>query len=199
MARKSILVAIAILAATPAFAHNTQIPASQFATAQPPPALRLMNDTEFATFLQRLDAGLLRSELQMKKMDLRSLKLDAQETEELGRTYERCLDSIEGTRDEIQKLSQKQTLKLDLFLLIDLHQLARNLDLLDASLVNSATANPTAGVQKTLAYAHEVLGIDGSLSTEISMFQHHFVAFTDVVDATLDQIDPDGPQPQTQK
>jgi hypothetical protein len=199
MARKSILTMIAILATTPAFANNTQIPAGQFATAQPPQALRLMNDTEFATFLQHLDGDLLRSELQMKKMDLRSLKLDAQETEELGRTYERCLDAIEGTRDEIQKLSQKQTLKLDLFLLIDLHQLARNLDLLDASLVNSATANPTAGVQKTLGYAHEVLNIDASLSTGISTFQHHFVAFTDVVDATLDQADPDGPQPQSQK
>jgi hypothetical protein len=161
--------------------------------------LRLMSDTEFSTFLQRLDSDLLRAQLQMKKMDVRSLRLDLQEERDLSRSYDRCLQSLDNTRDEVQKLSQKQTLKMDLFLLIDLNQLARNLDALDEALVNPAAANGTTGVQKSLGYAREVLSIDGALATQISTFQHHFIAFTGVVDATLDQADPDAPEPQPQK
>ena len=41
--------------------------------------------------------------------------------------------------------------------------------------------------------------MDGALATEISTFQHHFIAFTGVVDATLEQADPDASQPQIQK
>jgi len=199
MIRKSILAVVAQLIAIPAFAHNTQIPASQFAASQPPPVLRLMNDAEFATFLQRLDSGLLRAQLQMKKMDMRSLSTDAQEKQDLARSYELCLQSLDNTRGEIEKLSQKQTLKLDLFLLIDLNQLARNLDLLDESLVNPAAVNGASGAQKSLTYARQILSIDAGLATEISAFQHHFVAFTGVVDATLQQGDPNPSEPETEK
>ena len=198
MVRKPIL-AIALLFAVPAFANNTRISPSQFGASQPQPVLRLMSDTEFATFLQHLDAGLMHAQSRMKKMDLRSVSLDAQETQDLARGYERCLQSLDNTRDEIQKLSQKQTLKLDLFLLIDLNQLARNLDLLDESLVNPAAVNGVSGAQKSLAYAREILSIDGTLAAEISTFQHHFIAFTGVVDATLQQNDPDSSEPQSEK
>lgn len=198
MVRKSILALAALAVSVPAFAHNTQLPASQFAASQPQPVLRLMSDTEFATFLQGLDSSLLRAQLQMRKMDLKSLSTDAQEKQDLARSYQRCLESLDNTRDEIQKLSQKQTLKLDLFLLIDLNQLARNLDLLDESLVNPASVNGLNSAQKSLAYAREILSIDGSLATEISAFQHHFIAFTGVVDATL-QSDPNPSDPQTDK
>lgn len=184
--------ACALLLAVPAFANNTRFPASQFAAPQPPPVLRLMNDAEFATFLQRLDAELLRAQSRIKKMDLKSLSLDAQETQDLLKSHERCLESLDNTRDELQKLAQKQTLKLDLFLLIDLNQLARNLDLLDESLVNPAAVNGLGGAQKSLAYAREILGIDGSLASQISVFQQHFIAFTGVVDATLDRPDSSG-------
>jgi hypothetical protein len=135
----------------------------------------------------------------MKKMDMKSLRTDAQEKQDLARSYERCLQSLDNTRDEIQKLAQKQTLKLDLFLLIDLNQFARNLDLLDESLVNPAAVNGVSGAQKSLAYAREILSIDGALAAEISTFQHHFIAFTGVVDATLQQGDPDVLDPQTEK
>jgi len=199
MRHKPILAVLALFISVPAFAHNTQIPASQFATSQPQPVLRLMSDTEFATFLQGLDASLLRAQLQMKKMDMKSLRTDAQEKQDLARSYERCLQSLDNTRDEIQKLAQKQTLKLDLFLLIDLNQFARNLDLLDESLVNPAAVNGVSGAQKSLAYAREILSIDGALAAEISTFQHHFIAFTGVVDATLQQGDPDVLDPQTDK
>jgi hypothetical protein len=193
--RKYIITVFAFLSAIPAFAHTTQ-----FAARQPQPVvLRLMNDREFATFLARLDSDLLRSQLQMKKMDVKSLSVDLQEKQELERSYTRCLQSLDDTREEIQKLSQKQTLKLDLFLLIDLNELARNLDALDESLMNPMAVSGPSGAQKSLGYAREVLGIDGALATQISTFQHHFIAFTGVVDASLEPADPDASQPPTQK
>jgi hypothetical protein len=108
------------------------------------------------------------------------------------------LQTLDNAREEIQKLSQKQTLKLDLFLLLDLNELARNLDMLDQGLMNPAVGG-NSGAQKSLGYAREVLDIDMALATDISTFQHHFLAFTGVIDATLDRAESDAPQPQTQK
>ena len=200
MIRKLLITGFAFLSAIPVFANTTKFETGQVATGQEKPvALRLMSDREFTTFLGRLDSDLLRSQLRMKKMDVKSLSLDLQEKQELERSYSRCLQSLDDTRDEIQKLSQKQTLKLDLFLLIDLNELARNLDALDESLMNPVAVNGTSGARKSVSYAREVLGIDGALATQISTFQHHFIAFTGIVDATLEQPDPDGAQPPTQK
>jgi hypothetical protein len=50
-----------------------------------------------------------------------------------------------------------------------------------------------------MGYARQVLGIDGALATDISTFQHHFIAFTGIVDATLEQPEQDGSQPPTEK
>jgi hypothetical protein len=202
MFRKLLITGCAFLSTIPAFANTTtKFDASQLANAQQPKpvALRLMSDSQFATFLERLDANLLRSELQLKKMDVKSLSLDAQEKQELQRSYLRCLQSLDDTRDEIQKLSQKQTLKLDLFLLIGLNELARNLDSLDETLMNPMAPNGAGGTHKALGYARQVLSIDDSLATEISTFQHHFIAFTGIVDATLDQPQADASEPQSQK
>jgi len=189
MKRKLIVTIFACLSAVPAFSHTSQFTAAP--TEQPQPALRLMNDTQFATFLGRLDSAMLRSQVQLKKMDVQSLSLDVQEREELQRSHERCLQSLDNTREEIQKLLQKQTLKLDLFLLIDLNELARNLDSLDQGLVNTVAVSTSSQNQKSLGYARQVLGIDVALATDISTFQHHFLAFTGVIDATLDQAEPD--------
>ena len=115
------------------------------------------------------------------------------------RSYGQCLQSLDNTRDEIQKLSQKQTLKLDLFLLIDLNELARNLDALDEVLINPVFVNGTSAARKSLGYAREVLSIDGALAKQISTFQNHFIAFTGVIDATLEQPGQDESQPQTEK
>jgi hypothetical protein len=200
MLRKVLVAGFTFLTAIPVFAHTTKLDAGQVATAPPKPvALRLMSDTQFTTFLGRLDSELLRSELQLKKMDVKSVSLDLQEKQELGRSYARCLQSLEDTREEIQKLLQKQTLKLDLFLLIDLNQLARDLDSLDEGLMSPAAVSGTSGAQKSMGYARQVLGIDGALAAEISTFQHHFIAFTGIVDATLDQPEQDASQPPTEK
>ena len=183
----------ALLMAIPAYSNTT----SRFNTGSAPQALRLMNDTEFVTFLGRLDSGMLRSQSQLKKMDMQSLSVDPQDKKDLEKSHERCLQSLDNTREEIQKLLQKQTLKLDLFLLIDLNELARNLDSLDQGLVNTVTGTGSAG--KTLGYAREVLSMDVALATDISTFQHHLLAFTGAIDATLGEGDLDAPQPQTQK
>ena len=201
MFRKTLL-AVAFLSAVPAFANNTQLPVGQFPSAQAPqaqPALRLMNDREFSAFLGHLDAELVRSQKQLNKMEVRSLSLDFQEQRELESSYNRCLQSLDSARDEIQKLSQKQTLKLDLFLLIDLNELARNLDSLDEVLVNPLAVTGPAAAERSLGYARQILSIDSALTTQTSTFQHHFIAFTGVVDASLAQVDPDASQPQTEK
>ena len=193
MIRKLIITVFVFLGAVPTFPHTTQLP-----TGQTHPALHLMNDSEFAIFLKRLDTDVLRSQAQLKKMDVKSLSLDLQEGEELERSYNRCLQTLDNAREEIQKLSQKQTLKLDLFVLIDLNELARNLDALDQNLMTPA-ASGGSGAQTSLAYARQVLGIDATLATDITTFQHHFLAFTGVIDATLNQVEEDPSQPQMQK
>src|SRR6267378_1729198 len=142
MIRKLIITVLAFLCAVPALPHTTQ-----FVPGQGHPALHLMNDSEFVIFLKRLDTDVLRSQAQLKKMDMKSQNLGVQENEELARSYTRCLQSLDNTREEIQKLSQKQTLKLDLFLLIDLNELARNLDALDEGLMNPAVSG-SSGAQK---------------------------------------------------
>jgi hypothetical protein len=202
MLRKTVIAAVAILSAMPALARNTQIPPGQFPSSSAPQAqtvLRLMNDREFSSFLEHLDADLQRSRQQLKKMDVELLSRDAQEQKELLTSYNRCLQSVDSTRDEIQKLAQKQTLKLDLFLLIDLNELARNLDSFDEILVNPVAVNGTAGAQKTLAYARQILSIDGALGTQISTFQHHFIAFAGMVDASIEQNDADAAPLQNEK
>jgi hypothetical protein len=198
MIRKLLLTVVALLSAVPAFAHS-----NQFASPQDRPGLHLMNDSEFALFLKRLDVDVLRSQMQLKKMNVKSLSLGPQDSEELERSYNRCLQTLDNAREEIQKLSEKQTLKLDLFLLIDLNELVRNLDTLDQGLMNPAVG-ASSGTQKSLGYAREVLSMDMALATDISTFQHHFLAFTGVIDATLNQAEydasqPDASQPQTQK
>jgi hypothetical protein len=194
MIRKLIVTAVMFLSAVPAFPHNNV----QFAPGQDHPALRLMSDSEFSVFLKRLNTDVLRSQAQLKKMDVKSLSLGLQDSDELERSYNRCLETLDNAREEIQKLSKKQTLKVDLFLLIDLNELTRNLDTLDQNLMSPA-AGASSDAQKSLGYARQVLGIDVALATDISTFQHHLLAFTGLIDATLNQAEDDPSQPQTQK
>ena len=195
MIRKFVTAVFALLFAVPAFPHTTQ-----FSTGKPHSALHLMNDSEFAAYLDLLDANMLRAQGQLERMDFKSLRFAPQDREDLKKSYDRCLQSLDNAREEIQKLSQKQTLKMDLFLLIDLNELARNLDALDQGLMNpAAVAGSNSSVRKSLEYARSVLGIDVTLASDISTFQHHFLALTGVIDATLDQTDNSASDSQTQQ
>jgi hypothetical protein len=194
MIRKLIVTAVMFLSAVPAFPHNNV----QFPAGQDHPALRLMSDSEFSIFLKRLNTDVLRSQAQLKKMDVKSLSPGLRDSDELERSYNRCLETLDNAREEIQKLSKKQTLKVDLFLLIDLNELARNLDTLDQNLMSPAPG-ASSDAQKSLGYARQVLGMDVALATDISTFQHHLLAFTGVIDATLNQAEDDPTQAQPQK
>ena len=195
MIRKLTIAALAFMSAIPAFAHTTQLPA-----VQAHPALHLMNDDEFAIFLTHLNTDILHSEAQLQKVDLKSLNSGLPENQELERSYNRCVQTLNNIREEIQRLSQRQTLKLDLFLLIDLNELARNLDALDEGLINPAMASGNVAARKSLAYARDVLNIDIAVASDISVFQNHFLAFAGVVDATLEQeADQVAPQPWSEK
>jgi hypothetical protein len=162
------------------------------------PAPRLLNNGEFALFLRKLDTGVLAWKAQLKSHDVKSLGFSVQESEELERSYNLCLQSLENTREEIEKLLQKQTLKLDFLLLVDLNDLGRNLDGLDRDLANAMTDGRNAAAQKSLRYAREVLSIDVALAPYNAGFQHHVLAFAGVIDATLDEADQDSDQSPAQ-
>jgi hypothetical protein len=194
MIRKLIVTVFAVLTASAAFA-NTRPPVIGHTYS----ASHLMDESEFATFLDRLDAEMLDSKVQLRNVNVKSLKLDLLESKELENSNNRCLQSLDNVREDIQELTQKQTLKFDLLLLIDLNELARNLDALDQGLVNPGTKGGSRAARKSLDYAREVLGIDAALAPRISAFQYHILAFTGVIDATLDQAEQEAPQPPTQK
>jgi len=160
-------------------------------TGQSGPAPHLLNTGEFALFLGKLDTGVLAWKAQLKSHDVKSLGLDVQESEELEKSYNLCLQSLDNTREEIEKLLQKQTLKLDFLLLVDLNDLGRNLDGLDRDLANTMTDGRNIAAQKSLRYAREVLSIDVALAPYNAGFQHHVLAFAGVIDATLDEADQD--------
>jgi hypothetical protein len=162
------------------------------------PAPYLLNNGEFALFLRKLDTGVLAWKAQLKGHDVKSLGFDAQESAELQRSYNLCLQSLDNTREEIEKLLQKQTLKLDFLLLVDLNDLGRNLDGLDRDLANAMTDGRNTTAQKSLRYAKEVLSIDVALAPYNAGFQHHVLAFAGVIDATLDEAEQDSDPPPAQ-
>jgi hypothetical protein len=191
MPRLAIIV-FAFLIAVPAFPDVRQSP-----TGPSQAALRVMSNNEFTLFLGRLDTGLLRWKAQLSRMDIRSVSLDSQEGKELERTYNLCLQSLDNARQEIQNLSSKQTLKLDFLLLLDLNDLARNLDELSRNLTNVAGRRSSAA-EKSLGYAREVLGSDVALAPYLVEFQRHLLAFAAIIDATSTKLNREQNPPQTQ-
>src|SRR5579862_9315572 len=129
MTPRLVATVFALLIALPASPHAWKAPAGHS-----DPALRLMSDDEFTLFLRRLDTGVLHWKGQLSQIDIRSLILDQQEGAQLQRSHDLCLQSLDNARKEIHRLSQKQTLKLDFLLLVDLDDLARNLDELNRDL-----------------------------------------------------------------
>jgi hypothetical protein len=193
MTRKLAIMVFAFLIAIPAFPDVRQAPKGP----QVYPALHLMSNIEFAQFLRRLDQGVRSWKVRLGHMDLRSLSIDRQEGGQLERSYDLCLQSLNNTHEEIQKLSQKQTLKLDFLLLVDLNDLARNLDGLNRDLVD-ASAGASTTARESLGYAREVLGIDTVLAPPIAEFQQYILAFAGVIDVSRDQAEPSTDRPQSQ-
>jgi hypothetical protein len=183
MVRKLGITAFALLIALPAFPETRQPPAGQMSLG-----LRLMNNSEFALFLARLDTAALRWKALLKNVDVKSLGLNSDDSGETERSYSLCLQSLDNMREEIQKLSQKQTLRIDLLLLVDLNDLARSLDGFDRDLANAA-AGGNGTTEKSLGYVKDILGIDAALALHTAEFQNHVFAFAKVIDAQLERAD----------
>jgi hypothetical protein len=192
MMRSLVTTVFALLIALPASPDARQVPTEHSGLA-----LRRMSDGEFTLFLRRLDTGVSRWKVQLTQMDIRSLSSDQEEVAELERSYDLCLQSLDVAREEIQSLSQRQTLKLDFLLLVDLNDLTRNLDELSRDLME--VSGGSVGVaRKSLEYARGVLGTDAALAPYLVQFQRHILAFAGMMDAMLDQTDEGADPPVAQ-
>jgi len=178
---RSLAVATLIFLFVPAASVHAQDP-----MGEAPSAPHLMNNREFALFLKRLDAGVLRWQTQLRTVDTKSLRFDPEDRIELERSYRSCVESVRNTREEIQKLSQKQTLKLDFLLLVDLNDLARSLDQLDRDLTDPLAGASIGATQKSISYQRNLSSIDASLTPELIEFRRHVLALATVVDSEVD-------------
>jgi hypothetical protein len=157
-----------------------------------------MSDDEFALFLRRLDTGILGWKKQLSQIDTGSLGLEQQEGADLARSYGLCLRSLDNARKEIDGLSQKQTLKLDFLLLVDLNDLARNLDELTRDLMDVNGGGRAGVARKSLDYARGALGTDAALTPYLAEFQRHVLAVAGMIDAAREQTDDGTDSPKTQ-
>jgi hypothetical protein len=149
--------------------------------------LRAMDSREFRGFLKMLETDVATWQARLKNIDVARLGVEYQEQEEIERRYDSCREALERIRDEVTKLSQDQTPKLDLLLLIDLNALARNLDGLSVNLASPLTVQGTNAAQKSVGWAQEVLGIDEELAPRITEFQYHALALAGVWEAALEK------------
>ncbi len=148
--------------------------------------LRAMDPRQFHRFLKMLETDVATWQARLKSIDVTRLGLEYQEQEEIERRYDSCQEALERIRDEVTKLSQDQTLKLDLLLLIDLNTLARNLDGLSVNLASPFTVQGMSAAQKSLGWAREVLRIDEELAPRITEFQYYALALAGVWETTLE-------------
>jgi hypothetical protein len=186
---------LALVLALPIFAssHSRQAPSGTHA------ALHLMNDSEFGLFVERLNADASHWQTQLQRLDLDSLGLDREARREVERSYGVCLRVLGNTREDLEKLSEKQTLKRDFLLLVDLNELTRDLDSLQSDLSNPATVEGNGAGRRSLDYAKQVLHMDATVSARLSEFQNHVLAFAGVIDAALDRADAASDTPPGQK
>jgi hypothetical protein len=195
MTRKLAEGLLALVLALPIFAssHSPQAPAETHA------ALHLMNDSEFGLFVERLNTDVSHWQAQLQRLDLNSLGLDREARREVERSHGVCLQVLGNTRQDLEKLSQKQTLKRDFLLLVDLNELTRDLDSLQSDLSNPATVEGNSAGRRSLDYAKQVLHVDATVSARLSEFQNHVLAFAGVIDEALDRAQTTSDTPPGQK
>lgn len=146
--------------------------------------LRMMDNIRFSRFLRTLDTDILKWEARLRNINVASLAVEFQEQKEIESSYDSCREALNNTREDIAKLAEKQTLKLDLLLLLDLNALARNLDGLSVNLASPLTLQEMSAAKKSLRWAKDVLEIDKELASHITAFQYHVLAFAALQDAT---------------
>jgi hypothetical protein len=191
---------LALVLAVPIFAStHTASTHSRQAAGTTHAALHLMNDSEFGLFAERLDADVSRWQAQLQRLDLDSLGLDREARREVERSHAVCLQVLGNTREDLEKVSQKQTLKRDLLLLVDLNELTRDLDSLQSDLSNPATVQGNGAGRRSLEYAKQVLHVDATVSARLGEFQNHVLAFAGVIDEALDRAPAASDTPPGQK
>jgi hypothetical protein len=166
-------------------------------------ALHLFNADEFRQFLAQLDADAIRWQAQLKAVDMASLGAGPQERKELEKNYILCLRAIERSRSDIKTLSEHESLKDEILLLIDLGELNRDLDRTASALTNPISMAEPRSAQKTLRYAKEVLGVDRESTTYALEIQEHVLALAKLVDHLVAEPQlsggPSGNQKEDQK
>ncbi len=171
----------------------------QSAAEGQPPALRLMNDTQFSSYLRTLDADVVNWRAHLKSIRIASLGLAPAEQKELERSYNQCLESLDYTLQDIHKLSQKQVLKGDFLLLMDLSGLARSLDQLSNNLANADTLQGTPAALKSVGWARDVLTVDQALAMRVVEFQRHLLAYAGLADVALESGNQNAAQNQERR
>jgi hypothetical protein len=155
-----------------------------------------MDAREFNHFLKVLDSNAMRWRGRLKNIDIADLGMEYQEQDEVVRRYDFCQETLDRIQDEIAQLSQNQTLKLDLLLLIHLNALARGLDGLSVDLASPLTAPAKSAEHASIGWAQEVLDIDQELARLITEFQYHTLAFAGVLETALDKTHQEADQPK---
>ena len=158
-----------------------------------------MNDTEFSAFLKRLDADLLNWKKRLASLPVASLTVEPQEAQELRRSHTICLQVLESTREDIQPLAKKQTLKNDFLLMVDLNALVRSLDRLSSNLANPVTVKTVSTAQKSLGWAREVLAMDIALGAHKNDMERHVLALAGLVDAALERANQNADHSENRK
>jgi hypothetical protein len=146
--------------------------------------LRAMDPRQFNRFMKMLDTEVATWQARLKSIDFNGMGVEYQEQEEIERRYDSCQKALDRIRDEVAQLSQDQTLKLDLLLLIDLNALARNLDGLSVNLASPLSVQDMSAAQVSLGWAKEVLRVDEQLARRITDFQYYVLTLAGLRDAT---------------
>lgn len=182
MIRRLAIVVFLWALAGPAFAQAPQSPA-------PPDlkALRLMNDTQFNQYLKRLDADMVSWKARLRAVDVTALRVGPEDAKEIRRSYSLCMLVLENARGDITQLTQKQTLKLDFLLLVDLNALARSLDRLSSNLASPVTVEKASFAHKSIGWAREVISIDAALAAHMNEIQQHVLALAGLLDDALER------------
>jgi hypothetical protein len=175
-----------------AAAPMTQAAPASSSTATP----QAMDMREFNHFLKVLDSDAMGWHGRLKSIDIADLGMEYQEQDEVARRYNFCQETLDRIQDEIAQLSQNQTLKLDLLLLIDLNALARSLDGLSVDLASPLTALAKSAEHASIGWAQEVLDIDQELARLITEFQYQTLAFAGVLETALDKAHQEADQPK---
>ena len=163
--------------------------ARQSSPAQTSSSAYPMSEGEFAQFLKRVDADTVRWEAQLRSVKVKSVRLDPETRESVEKSYNVCVQSLKDSRNDIRKLSRKQSLTDDSQLLFHLNDLAVALDKLDRDLGNRNRVALTSLADHD-GSSPDTLDMAIALNSDLITFRRHVLAFAAIeVGASSNQQD----------